>query len=174
MRNLSVKFPITRSGRDRSSSITHTFHIPCNYWCLTWPVPALPTTNECKNPNWQVQTCRNSISSQNDHLSIKEIQNSIFILRIVSLYTHKISKLLSLGVVYKCLSNQLPITRPDKISHVCPGDSPELHTAQWPLTRLGRSARAIPRLGPIKVQWSGKDSDHWNFSSHLLERPLSN
>ena len=140
MRNLSVKFPITRSGRDRSSSITHTFHIPCNYWCLTCPVPTLPTTNECKNPNWQVQTCRNSISSQNDHLSIKEIQNSIFILRTVSLYTHKISKLLSLGVVYKCLSNQLPITLTR--SPAMPWWQPRAAPNQ-----IRRSARAIPRLG---------------------------
>ena len=136
MRNLSVKFPITRSGRDRSSSITHTFHIPCNYWCLTCPVPTLPTTNECKNPNWQVQTCRNSISSQNDHLSIKEIQNSIFILRTVSLYTHKISKLLSLGLFI----NVYPTNYPSPWQDLRPPawwQPRAAHSAQPPLTRLG-------------------------------------
>ena len=146
MRNLSVKFPITRSGRDRCSSITHTFHIPCNYWRLTFPVFTLPTTNECKKSNWQVQTCRNSISSQNDHLSIKEIQNSIFILRTVSLYTHKISKLLSLGVVYKCLSNQLPITltRSPATGLVTAQSCTQCTAAP---NQIRRSARAIPRLG---------------------------
>ena len=142
MRNLSVKFPITRSGRDCYSSITHTFHIPCNYWCLTCPVPTLPTTNECKNPNWQVQTCRNSISSQNDHLSIKEIQNSIFILRTVSLYTHKISKLLSLG--WGLFINVYPTNYPSPWQDLRP---PAWWQPRAAPNQIRRSARAIPRLG---------------------------
>ena len=141
MRNLSVKFPITRSGRDRSSSITHTFHIPCNYWCLT-----CPQCPHCPPPM--------NVKIQIDKFKHAEIQ-----------FRHKMtiypSKKFKIAYLY-CAQFPFILTKYQNyflwglFINVYPTNYPspwqDLRPPAWWQPRaapnqIRRSARAIPRLG---------------------------